>query len=193
MKKTIVYSHKKVALDTPQPEPITPEEINEKNAQFWKEHKESIEKYIDDPLNPQNAPAAALWAEIHKAPEQQAEELAIMQQQITNKEKMLEQAIEQGWRIKQSELGSRPNSAATYAQEIAQHLLQQHSGKTKLKIWREISKNKNNPDTLQTLNGDIDYYRDGKELFFNMDGQEEQKITQKHFFNTYLVKKPKPK
>jgi hypothetical protein len=81
----------------------------------------------------------------------------------------------------------------TCAQDIAQHLLKQHPDKTKPKIWREISKDQINLDILETADGDIEYYRDGEELFFNMDGQEEQKITQKHFFNTYLVKKNKSK
>ena len=137
MKNPTTYSHKKVALDAPEPQQVTTDELNEKNAQFWKEHQARMTEYAANPPNAITDPEGALWyaqqwAEIHKTPEQQAEELAAMRQQITNKEKLLEQAIEQGWRIKQSEHGSRPNSAAIYAQEIAQHLLQKHTGKTKL-------------------------------------------------------------
>lgn len=42
---------------------MTPEEINQKNAAFWKEHQERFNKYLETPPNPLIDPDGAAWFE----------------------------------------------------------------------------------------------------------------------------------
>jgi len=40
---------------------MTPEEINQKNAAFWKEHQERFNQYLENPPNPLIDPDGAAW------------------------------------------------------------------------------------------------------------------------------------